>query len=680
MTGVLFLVVGPSGVGKDTLLDGARQALAGSRWFRFARRCITRPADAGGEDHIATDDAAFDAAVAAGRFLHHWAAHDLRYGVPADVLADLAAGVNVVVNTSRAELQGFARRHPRTVVLHVTASPEAVARRLAARGRESGPEVAARLAREAALDAGALRVIDIRNDGTPAEGVAVMVAAIAGAVDLRLALRESPVSTPGRPLCLLPRANPVARMVADQAQRVEVRMGDRMLVAGVAAVDPAAALVGADDCALPATALSQLGARPGDVVLIRPTPSPASRETLRRKIRGEELSLPEIERFVGDMVTGRYSDAEIAGFLVSAAANLTRQEVAYLAQVRAGFAHRQTWDAATVVDKHSMGGIPGNRITPLVIPIVAAHGLTFPKTSSRAITSAAGTADAMEVLARVDLTSDEMQRVVRATGACIAWNGRLTHSPVDDVMNAINRPLGLSSAFLDVSSIISKKLAAGSSHVLIDIPVGPEAKTKSAQAGAELADLFVSVGAAVGLKVRAELTDGSRAIGRGIGPALEMRDVLAVLENEPDAPADLREKALRFAAILIGWAEGLPEDAARAAAETALASGRARDRLWQIVEAQGRRETPPRIGAFTHDIVAPRAGLLAGHGIAALSRLARATGAPVDASAGVDILRPAGSHVAAGEPVLRLHAGAQFFIDAAQETLGDIDALLLMAP
>ena len=250
---------------------------------------------------------------------------------------------------------------------------------------------------------------------------------------------------------------------------------------------------------------------------------------------------------IGDIVEGRYPDREIAAFLVAATRGLTDREVVALARARLDFAEKIDWDEKIVVDKHSMGGIPGSRITMIVVPLVAAHGLAIPKTSSRAITSAAGTADAMETMARVDLTVADVRRVVAKARGCIAWNGRLNHSAVDDVMNAITRPLGLDSTRWSVASILSKKLAAGSTHVIIDLPYGPQTKLKDRTEAESSAALFQRIGQGLGLVVEAHATDGSKPVGRGVGPALEVRDVLEVLENASHAPADLRDKALFFA-------------------------------------------------------------------------------------------------------------------------------------
>ena len=175
--GIFFFVVGPSGVGKDTLIDGARAALGPSGGYVFARRVITRPADAGGEAHEAASEAEFAVREREGGFLVTWRAHGLHYGLPRALADDLAAGRHVVANGSRTVVAGLARHVPRFAMVSVSAAREARAGRIAARGRESGAAVAARLAREvtAALPPG-VTVLDIANDGSAADGVARFVA------------------------------------------------------------------------------------------------------------------------------------------------------------------------------------------------------------------------------------------------------------------------------------------------------------------------------------------------------------------------------------------------------------------------------------------------------------------------------------------------------------------------
>jgi thymidine phosphorylase len=302
-----------------------------------------------------------------------------------------------------------------------------------------------------------------------------------------------------------------------------------------------------------------------------------------------------------------------------------------------------------------MGGVPGSRITLLVVPIIAAHGMAMPKTSSRAITSAAGTADAMEAVARVDLTVADVQRCVEQAGACIAWNGRLNHSVVDDVMNAITRPLGIDSNRWSVASILSKKLTAGSTHVVVDLPYGSRTKLKTQAQARELGDLFERVGAGLGLTVVAFATDGSRPIGRGIGPSLEVRDVRLVLENDPAAPQDLREKAIFFAGQILSWDPAVGSvEAGRHLAEKLLLSGEANAAFERIIDAQGRKE-PSLPGALTYSVHAREGGQVSELDGWRIAEIARRAGAPVDKSAGIDLKVGQGDCVVQGQCLYVIH-------------------------
>lgn len=176
--GTLVVVVGSSGAGKDTLIEGARAALAGNPGYVFARRTITRPRDAGGEDHEAVDEAAFAERQRGGGFLVTWRAHGLGYGLAASLADDLAAGRSVIANVSRAALAGLIARFPEVLVVEVSAPVELRAQRLAARGREDAADIAARLAREGAGYPAAARVVTVVNDSGVAEGVARFLAAL----------------------------------------------------------------------------------------------------------------------------------------------------------------------------------------------------------------------------------------------------------------------------------------------------------------------------------------------------------------------------------------------------------------------------------------------------------------------------------------------------------------------
>jgi thymidine phosphorylase len=587
MTGTLFLVVGPSGAGKDTLMDGARAALAGNPDIVFARRAITRPLDAGGEDHDAVADGEFDARHQAGGFMLDWQAHGLKYGVPVAYARDLAAGRHVIANVSRAVIAEAIARYSPAIVLEVTASPQILAERLAGRGRETEDDIRARLARDAAsIPEGAVKTT-IVNDGTAEEGIQRFVAALKG----------------------------------DQ---------------------------------------------------------PNSALMLSRKIQGNALDHDGYRDVIGDIVSGRFADQEVADFLVAVSETLTDDETIDLARARAGYSASLDWGADLVVDKHSMGGIPGSRISMVVIPIVAAYGLTIPKTSSRAITSPAGTADAMEVLARVDLDTDDVRRVVGETGGCIAWNGRLNHSRVDEVMNAITRPLRLDTLRWSVSSILSKKLAAGATHCIIDVPLGPTAKVRKAQDAKALRDLFLHVGAALGLTLDVRLTDGRAPIGNGIGPALEARDVMAVLRGDSDAPPDLRAKSLEFAAAILCFDSGMSISEAPIKVRELLDSGAAYETMQRIIAAQGPPPEQIDIGTHTVTIAADEDGIVDFIDCFALSGIARAAGAPVDKGAGLDLFARPGENVVAGAPLYRIHARTEDGLDAARTRVAEDHAFRIL--
>ena len=384
-------------------------------------------------------------------------------------------------------------------------------------------------------------------------------------------------------------------------------------------------------------------------LLLDAVPPAQAEHFLYQKICGSVLSRDSYAQLLPAIIRGGFPLADVQTFLVACTLHLTHDEIVGLAHARTLLYPRLTWPQAMVVDKHSMGGIPGSRVTMVVIPIVAAHGLLIPKTSSRAITSAAGTADAMEVLARVDLNFDEVQACVLLTNGCIAWNGKLNHSVLDDAINPIVRPFGLDTRNWSVASILSKKFTAGATHVVIDIPYAGSGKVKTLEEANELARLFESVGSEMGLVVKAFPTDGSGPIGCGIGPALEARDVMQVLDNHPQAPADLLAKSLFFAAHILALdpAVGSFENGHRLATEL-LESGAARRRMDAIVTQQG---LVPAANQATRqvEVRAAQAGLVRAIDGGIISGIARQAGAPGLKLAGVDLKKSVGEKVHKGE-------------------------------
>jgi len=447
--------------------------------------------------------------------------------------------------------------------------------------------------------------------------------------------------------------------------RVEISLAGRSIVATLNVVTEEFLLP--SEAGLSEAAWRLLGASVGDQAVIRHPPPLESLGHVRAKVYGRRLTPPALDAIIHDVVAGRYSDLQLAAFVTACAGDrLDMSETVALTRAMVAVGDRMHWGEGLVMDKHSVGGLPGNRTTMIIVPIVAACGLRMPKTSSRAITSPAGTADTMETLAPVDLDAATMQRVVERTGGCIAWGGSVRLSPADDILIRVERPLDLDSQGQLVASILSKKAAAGATHVLIDMPVGATAKVRSAQAAAHLTRQLEEVGRAMELKVRVAHTDGAVPIGRGIGPALEAHDVLSVLRGESGAPADLADRALLLAGMLLefGGAAGAGEGHELAAA--VLRDGRAWRKFQEICEAQGGMREPP-VAAFQRDLSAVRSGCVVGIDNRRLARVAKLAGAPKTPEAGIHLRVSAGDFVERGEPLYTLHAASSGALEYALE-------------
>jgi len=450
------------------------------------------------------------------------------------------------------------------------------------------------------------------------------------------------------------RSNALRPEVFRGFSRVELRSNVKEMLATLLITDDG--LVGMDEIGLAEPAFRRFGEPAGSLVTVTPATPPESLDAVRAKIQGHALSAAEIGKIVDDISHYRYSDMEIAAFLIGSASFMTSGELLALSRAMADAGTQLKWDSPIVVDKHCIGGIPGNRTSMVVVPIVAAHGLTIPKTSSRAITSPAGTADTMEVLARVDLSVDEMKEVVNACHGCLVWGGHVNLSPADDILISVERPLSVDTREQMVASIMSKKLAAGSTHLLIDLPVGPAAKLTTAMEAMRLRKLFEFVGDHFGIAVEVINTDGRQPIGNGIGPVLEAHDVMAVLSNAPDAPVDLREKSLRLAAHLLEYDPEVRGGSGYLRARELLDSGAALKQMHKVIDAQGPSGCRTDVGNLTADVRSPHSGVVQAIDCLRLNRLARTAGAPIDKGAGIKIFKKIGDRVEEGEPLYRIHA------------------------
>lgn len=456
-------------------------------------------------------------------------------------------------------------------------------------------------------------------------------------------------------------------------RKIQISQDERSILATLAIMDDEH-LLSPGEIGLGEQAFRRIGLPEGAVVSVAQATPPRSLDAVRRKIGGDTLSDSEIVAIIRDIASHHYSPMEIGAFLVACAGFMTTQETLALTRAMADAGNRLVWSSPLIVDKHCIGGIPGNRTSMIVVPIVAAHGLIIPKTSSRAITSPSGTADTMEVLANVDISGERMQEIVAREHAVLAWGGRVNLSPADDILISVERPLRIDTFEQMVASILSKKLATGSTHLVIDIPIGPTAKVRSQSEAVRLRKLFEYVAHKLGLIIDVVVTDGSQPVGRGIGPVLEARDVMAVLRNDADAPTDLRDRALMLAGRVLDFDPALEGSRGYARANELLASGAALAAMERLIEAQGRQKDSFRPGPLQFEVMAPQDGRVSVIDCHLIARIARLAGAPMDKGAGIDLLRKVGETVRKGEPLYRIHAqsetGLGFARDLARESSG----------
>lgn len=487
-------------------------------------------------------------------------------------------------------------------------------------------------------------------------------------------IRRTPIDTyPENTAFLLRHCNGYSAEQYQALRKIRISGDSNEILATLALVDDES-LVGSDEIGLGEQAFRRLDLPEGSHVEIAQARPPASLEFVRRKIDGDTLTEAEICAIIHDIAEHLYSPMEIGAFLVACTGFMSTPETLALTEAMVEVGTRLSWDKPLVVDKHCIGGIPGNRTSMIVVPIVAAHGLICPKTSSRAITSPCGTADVMEVLAEVDLSAERMAAIVAQENAVLAWGGRMNLSPADEVLISVERPLRLDTFEQMVASIISKKVAAGSTHLVIDIPIGPTAKVRSQTDGVRLRKLFEYVARHMGLVVNTVFTDGTQPIGRGVGPVLEAQDVMAVLRNESDAPEDLRDHALLLAGHVLDFDPQIEGGRGYARALDMLASGEALAAMERIIEAQGQKPTIPELGKYRYEITAKHNGRVSAIDCERVAKIARFSGAPIDVGAGLYLFRKVGEPVRKGETLYRIYANSQaglgFAVDYANENSG----------
>ncbi|MBO8179101.1 MAG: AMP phosphorylase [Archaeoglobus sp.] len=460
----------------------------------------------------------------------------------------------------------------------------------------------------------------------------------------------------------------------EDASELGVREGDRVRVrfgrtGVVATVQITREIVERGFVGLTDLASRELGISDGVEVDVYPSPKPKSVELIKKKTRGEKLNQDEIRKIVEDITNNALSEVELTAFVISSMLRgMDFDEIEWLTRAMIETGERIEFDRGTVVDKHSIGGVPGNKISLLIVPTVAAAGLLIPKTASRAITSASGTADTMEVLANVNLSVDEIKEITEKVGGVIAWGGATNIAPADDKIIRVEHPLSIDPRPQLLASVMAKKGSVGAKHVVIDIPVGEGAKIEKMDVGRSLSNDFIELGRRLGLNVMTAITYGGQPIGRAIGPAIEAKEALKTMEDR-HGPSSLVEKSLGIAGILFEMT-GIAANGYQHARKI-FESGKTLEKFREIVAAQGGDENIKAediaVGDKTYTLTSSVEGAVVSVNNKSIVKIARTAGAPKDKGAGVYVHKKRGEVVKAGDPLLTIYAEKEWKLDNAIE-------------
>lgn len=472
----------------------------------------------------------------------------------------------------------------------------------------------------------------------------------------KLTLKYLGIDTYKEPVIYIRSDSYICQSEGFEAQaRIQVTLGERSLIATLNTLD--SNLLHHNEASLSNYAWEFLKAKTGDAITLSHPKNLNSLSYIHSKLYGNELTPKEMRSIIEDVVAGQLSDIHISMFLSgSIGTRLNNREVLSLTQSMVQTGEKIIWPEGQVIaDKHCVGGLPGNRTTLIVVPIIAAYGLTIPKTSSRAITSPAGSADTMEIFAPVNLDIQAMKKVVERENGCIIWGGSAALSPADDLLIRVAKSMDLDSEGQMVASILSKKIAAGVNHLIIDIPIGPTAKIRSLLNAEFLKKILVDIANQFSIQVRVIFTDGLQPVGRGIGPALEAKDVMEVLSGDINAPQDLRERALLLAGQLIELSANLPLGQGKKIATEILDKKIALAKFEAICIAQGGIFEIPK-APYKKEVLAKKSGKILSINNRYIAHVAKLAGAPIARSAGVELLVKTHTIIEKNQPLFIVHA------------------------
>ena len=474
--------------------------------------------------------------------------------------------------------------------------------------------------------------------------------------------------------------HPVAMMNKRTAEKIGVHPGDRITITTLgkkpkhmaAIIDTVQSRVKVGYLCVSSEMKKMLGLREEQKVNVMFSTPPESLSYIKKKLMGAELKEEEIKQIIEDVVSNELSDTEVAVFVSAMYKNgMVFKETISLIKAILYSGETLGLKNKYVVDKHCIGGIAGNRTTPIVVSICSANGLTMPKTSSRAITSAAGTADCIETISPVEFSMKELRKIVGKAGACLTWGGSLGMVPADSKIIKIEKILKLDPEAQLLASIMSKKLAASSKYILIDIPWGKNAKVTK-EKGQELKKKFEALAKHFGVKMKVVLTHTDEPIGNGIGPALEMADAMKVLDPTKRGPQDLEDKSLYLAGLILEMTGKAEKGTGNKLARKTVDSGKAWIQFKKVIETQGGKVKYPLLAKYSHKIHSPKSGKVKEINNHKINYLGRVSGTPLDKKAGVYLEKHVGDKVMKGEHLLTIYAESETRLREAVEYYNDI--------
>jgi len=452
--------------------------------------------------------------------------------------------------------------------------------------------------------------------------------------------------------------------------RVEVNKGKKTITAIVDIAESAKA-VPAGKIGLFEEVLEALKVKNNDVVCISNAPKPESLTHIKNKLDGKELTYEETACLVKDIVDEKLSMIELTSYV---AANytlgMTRQETLFLTKAMINTGNVLKHKTKIVADLHSIGGVPGNRTTMIVIPIIISAGITIPKTSSRAITSPAGTADTMEVFCPVSVPMSKVKSLLNTVGGFILWGGSINLAPADEKIIRVESPLSIDPEGQMLASILAKKASVGATHLIMELPVGKDVKLKNLKEAHHLKEEFEYLCKQLGIKINVLVTNSEEPIGNGIGPVLEAIDVLKVLQNFKEAPQDLRCKSLEMAGILFELVGKTKNGNGRELAKQILDSGQAYKTFLKMVKAQGGpipdiKKLKP--GKHSFDVLSTKTGRIKDIDNKAIAKIARIAGAPKDKHSGIYLYKHMGDKITKGEKLFTIYANSNIKLNYAKQ-------------